>query len=77
MNQVGRLNPQEVAIRVPVPELSEDRRKEMVKVAGKYAKRTGAVRNVAACTEGEKVEKGGMSEEKDAPNELKAERSAY
>ncbi len=34
-------------VRVPVPELSEERRKELVKVAGKYAENTRvAVRNV-------------------------------
>jgi ribosome recycling factor len=34
-------------VRVPVPEMSEERRKEMVKVAGKYAENTRiAIRNI-------------------------------
>jgi len=43
------LNPQAegTVIRVPVPELSEDRRRDMVKVAGKYAEATRvAIRNI-------------------------------
>lgn len=43
------LNPQADGqlIRVPVPELTEERRKELVKVAGKYAENTKvAIRNV-------------------------------
>ena len=43
------LNPQVegTVIRVPVPELSEDRRKDMVKVAGKYSEAARiSVRNV-------------------------------
>lgn len=43
------LNPQSdgTLIRVPVPDLSEERRKELVKVAGKYAEQAKvAVRNV-------------------------------
>ena len=63
------LNPQSEGsvIRVPVPELSEDRRKEMVKVAGKYCE-TGkiAVRNIRrdAIEQVRRDEKdGGMSED--------------
>jgi len=43
------LNPQAegTVIRVPVPELSEDRRRDMVKVAGKYAEAARvAIRNI-------------------------------
>jgi len=63
------LNPQAEGnvIRVPVPELSEDRRKEMVKVAGKYAEGGRvAVRNIRrdAMETVKKDEKdGGMSED--------------
>ncbi len=63
------LNPQAegTVIRVPVPDLSEDRRKEMVKVAGKYCE-TGriAVRNIRrdALEQIRRDEKhGGMSED--------------
>ena len=63
------LNPQSEGsvIRVPVPELSEDRRKEMVKVAGKYCEAGKiAVRNIRrdAIEQVRKDEKdGGMSED--------------
>ena len=63
------LNPQSEGnvIRVPVPELSEDRRKEMVKVAGKYAEGGRvAVRNVrrdAMETVKKDEKEGGMSED--------------
>ena len=63
------LNPQAEGnvIRVPVPELSEDRRKEMVKVAGKYAEGGRvAVRNVrrdAMETVKKDEKEGGMSED--------------
>ena len=52
---------------MPVPELSEDRRKEMVKVAGKYAEGGRvAVRNVrrdAMETVKKDEKEGGMSED--------------
>ena len=63
------LNPQAEGnvIRVPVPELSEDRRKEMVKVAGKYAEGGRvAVRNIrrdAMETVKKEEKEGGMSED--------------
>ena len=63
------LNPQAegTVIRIPVPELSEDRRKDMVKVAGKYAESCRvAVRNIRrdAIESVRKAEKeGGMSED--------------
>ena len=63
------LNPQSEGsvIRVPVPDLSEDRRKEMVKVAGKYCEAGKiAVRNIRrdAIEQVRKDEKdGGMSED--------------
>jgi len=63
------LNPQAEGnvIRVPVPELSEDRRKEMVKVAGKYAEGGRvAVRNIrrdAMETVKKDEKEGGMSED--------------
>ena len=63
------LNPQAegTVIRVPVPDLSEDRRKDMVKVAGKYAEAGRvAVRNVRrdAIESVRKEEKaGGISED--------------
>jgi len=63
------LNPQTEGnvVRVPVPDLSEDRRKEMVKVAGKYAEGGRvAVRNIRrdAMENVKKEEKeGGMSED--------------
>ncbi len=63
------LNPQAegTVIRIPVPELSEDRRKDMVKVAGKYAEAGRvAVRNIRrdAIENVRKSEKeGGMSED--------------
>lgn len=63
------LNPQAegTVIRIPIPDLSEDRRKEMVKVAGKYAEAGRvAVRNVRrdAIETARKDEKeGGMSED--------------
>jgi len=63
------LNPQTEGnvIRIPVPDLSEDRRKEMVKVAGKYAEGGRvAVRNIRrdAMEAVKKEEKeGGMSED--------------
>ena len=63
------LNPQTEGnvIRVPVPDLSEERRKEMVKVAGKYAEAGRvAIRNIRrdAIEAVRKAEKeGGMSED--------------
>ena len=63
------LNPQTEGnvIRIPVPDLSEDRRKEMVKVAGKYAEAGRvAIRNIRrdAIEAVRKAEKeGGMSED--------------
>ncbi|MGC6411470.1 MAG: ribosome recycling factor [Candidatus Puniceispirillaceae bacterium] len=62
------LNPQAegTVIRVPVPDLSEDRRKDMVKVAGKYAEAGRvAVRNVRrdAIETVRKEEKGGAISE--------------
>ena len=62
------LNPQAegTVIRVPVPDLSEDRRKDMVKVAGKYAEAGRvAVRNVRrdAIETVRKEEKGGTISE--------------
>ena len=63
------MNPQSEGsvIRVPVPDLSEDRRKEMVKVAGKYCEAGKiAVRNIRrdAIEQVRKDEKdGGMSED--------------
>ena len=63
------LNPQSegAVIRVPVPDLSEDRRKDMVKVAGKYAEAGRvAVRNIRrdAIETARKDEKaGGISED--------------
>lgn len=63
------LNPQSEGsvVRVPVPDLSEDRRKEMVKVAGKYCEAAKiAVRNIRrdAIEQVRKDEKdGGMSED--------------
>ena len=53
-------------IRIPVPDLSEERRKEMVKVAGKYAELAVAIRNIRrdAIEAVRKAEKeGGMSED--------------
>ena len=63
------LNPQAegTVIRIPVPDLSEERRKEMVKVAGKYAEASRvAIRNIRrdAIEAVRKAEKeGGMSED--------------
>ena len=63
------LNPQAegTVIRIPVPDLSEERRKEMVKVAGKYAEAGRvAIRNIRrdAIEAVRKAEKeGGMSED--------------
>jgi ribosome recycling factor len=63
------LNPQieGTVIRIPVPDLSEERRKEMVKVAGKYAEASRvAIRNIRrdAIEAVRKAEKeGGMSED--------------
>ena len=63
------LNPQTEGnvIRIPVPDLSEERRKEMVKVAGKYAESGRvAIRNIRrdAIEAVRKAEKeGGMSED--------------
>jgi ribosome recycling factor len=63
------LNPQSegTVIRIPVPDLSEERRKEMVKVAGKYAEASRvAIRNIRrdAIEAVRKAEKeGGMSED--------------
>ena len=63
------LNPQAegTVIRIPVPDLSEERRKEMVKVAGKYAEGGRvAIRNIRrdAIEAVRKAEKeGGMSED--------------
>ena len=63
------LNPQAEGsvIRIPIPDLSEERRKEMVKVAGKYAEASRvAIRNIRreAIEAVRKAEKeGGMSED--------------
>ena len=63
------LNPQAEGsvIRIPIPNLSEERRKEMVKVAGKYAEASRvAIRNIRrdAIEAVRKAEKeGGMSED--------------
>lgn len=63
------LNPQAegTVIRIPVPDLSEDRRKDMVKVAGKYTEACRvAIRNIRrdAIENVRKLEKeGGMSED--------------
>ena len=63
------LNPQAEGsvIRIPIPDLSEERRKEMVKVAGKYAETSRvAIRNIRrdAIEAVRKAEKeGGMSED--------------
>ena len=63
------LNPQAegAVIRIPIPDLSEERRKEMVKVAGKYAEASRvAIRNIRrdAIEAVRKAEKeGGMSED--------------
>ena len=63
------LNPQAEGsvIRIPIPDLSEERRKEMVKVAGKYAETSRvAIRNIRrdAIESVRKAEKeGGMSED--------------
>ena len=63
------LNPQSEGsvIRIPIPDLSEERRKEMVKVAGKYAEASRvAIRNIRrdAIEAVRKAEKeGGMSED--------------
>ena len=63
------LNPQSEGsvIRIPIPDLSEERRKEMVKVAGKYAEASrAAIRNIRrdAIEAVRKAEKeGGMSED--------------
>lgn len=64
------LNPQAegTVIRVPVPELSEDRRRDMVKVAGKYAEATRvALRNIRrdAIETVRKEEKAGSISEDD------------
>ncbi len=63
------LNPQAegTVIRIPVPDLSEERRKEMVKVAGKYAEASRvAIRNIRrdAIEAARKAEKeAGISED--------------
>lgn len=63
------LNPQAEGsvIRIPIPDLSEERRREMVKVAGKYAEASRiAIRNIRrdAIEAVRKAEKeGGMSED--------------
>ena len=67
------LNPQVegTVIRVPVPELSEDRRKDMVKVAGKYSEAARiSVRNVRrdAIETIRKDEKAGLISEDERHN---------
>lgn len=74
------LNPQSegTVIRIPVPDLSEERRKEMVKVAGKYAEASRvAIRNIRrdAIEAVRKAEKeGGMSEDERHSLETEAQK---
>lgn len=71
------LNPQAEGnlIRVPIPELSEERRREMGKIAGKYAENTRiAVRNVRrdGMDDAKKAEKAGDISEDDLRRESDA-----
>lgn len=78
------LNPQSdgTLIRVPIPPLNEERRKELVKIAGKYAEDTRiAIRNVrrAGNDELKKLEKDGSiteDEHRDFGKEIQVETDA-